>query len=180
MAIYYIGFPLLVLIAIIDSTLMHVFRMWGGVPSLLIIVIVSWTLMVELHDALPWAVMGGIFHDLLSVVPTGTSAVLLTLLVVLIDVTFPKLQSRNIIVPPFLVLFITFIYNFGIFMALAVVEMSVPLFWGMFYIVLPAAVMNALMTPFVFRALGVGNNFFRPQRTTAAPTYIHVKSTLDR
>lgn len=164
MAVYYIGFPLMVLVAVLDSTFMPLLRIWGGMPSLLLIVTLSWAMVTDLDEALPWAVMGGILHDLLSVVPTGSSALALTLIIVVLNRTLPPVDWKNLVVPPLVVFAATFPYFLVLFVTMALADFPVPVLWGTFYIVLPGAIQNALLTPFFFRLLGAINHFLRPTR----------------
>jgi rod shape-determining protein MreD len=164
MAIYYIGFPLLMLVAVIDATFMQLFRIWGGAPNLMLMVIISWALITDLEDALPWAIMGGVMRDLLSVVPTGSSALAFVIIVIALDRTFPKISWRNAAVPPPVTFGATYAYNIALFGLLRVAGWDVPFLDGLWYIILPGAVMNFLAVLIVFRGIGAVNNFLRPQQ----------------
>lgn len=166
MAIYYIGVPVLMIVAVIDATFMQLFRLWGGAPSLMLMVIVSWALIAELEDALPWAVMGGVMRDLLSVAPTGSSAVAFVLIVIAVDRIFPKINWRNVAIPPPTVLVASYVHGLMMFGFLRLAGWDVPFFNGLWYIILPGAVMNFLAILIVFRLIGGINNFLRPQRGT--------------
>jgi rod shape-determining protein MreD len=166
MAIYYVGFPLLLITAVLDATFMSLFRIWGGAPNLVLMVVVSWALLTELDEALPWAVMGGIMRDLLSVAPTGSSALALVIIVVVIDRLLPKLSWRNVGVPPLTVFVATFVYNGVLFGTLALAGWPTPFFWGILYVMLPGAVMNFLAVLLVFRSMGAVNSLLRPQRAS--------------
>jgi rod shape-determining protein MreD len=164
MAIYYIGFPVLMIVAVIDATFMQLFRLWGGAPSLMLMVIVSWTLVADLEDALPWAVMGGIMRDLLSVSPTGSSAVAFVVIVIAIDRIFPKINWHNIAIPPPTVLVASYVYGLMMFGFHRIAGWDVPFLDGLWYIILPGAIMNFAAILIVFRLIGGVNNFLRPQR----------------
>lgn len=166
MSIYYIGVPLLILVAVIDATFMKALQIWGGAPNLMLMVIISWALITELDEALPWAVMGGILRDLLSVAPTGSSALAFILIVVVIDTVFPKISWRNVVVAPSVIGISTFVYDLILTVMLIVAGYSHPFFYGLRYISLPGAIMNILMVLIVFRTMGSINEFLRPQRTS--------------
>jgi rod shape-determining protein MreD len=166
-AIYYIGFPLLTLVAVLDATLMHVLGIWGGLPSLLLVVVVSWGLLVDLNESLPWAVMGGVLNDLLSVVPTGSSALALVIIIALSNQFLPRLSWRNWIIPPVVVGLATFVYYYLLFGILALDEWPVSVLWGTVYIILPSVVLNMLATPLIYRTMGSIYNFLRPSRTSS-------------
>ena len=166
MAIYYVGFPLLVLIAVLDATFIKLFEIWGGAPNLMLMVIVSWALMVDLQEALPWAVIGGIMRDLLSVAPTGSSALAFIIIVVVIDTFIPVLSWRNIIIPPIVVFISTFVYDLILVGLLIAANYSRPIFFGITYVTLPGAITNVVLVLVVYRTIGSINTLLRPQRAS--------------
>ena len=169
MAIYYVGVPLLMIVAVLDATVMRLFQLWDGAlsPNLMLMVVVSWALVVELQEGLAWAVIGGILRDLLSVAPTGSSALAFVLIVIVIDMFIPKLGWRNVVIPPVAVGAATFFYDIVLFILLQLVGYSRPFFYGLSYASLPGAVENVILMVFVFRAVAGVNAFFRPPRATA-------------
>ena len=167
MAIYYIGFPLLIIAAVFDSTIMTLFRFWGGAPSMVLLIVVSWALLVELPEVLPWAMIGGIMRDLLSVAPVGSSALILILIVVVIDQFLPKLSWRNVPVPPLVVAAASVVYDVYMFLMLFLIGHPLPNIQDLFYVIIPGILANLLLILFVFRTLGGINNFLRPPRASA-------------
>lgn len=164
MTIYYIGFPLLMIIAVLDATVMKLFQMWGGAPNLMLMVIISWALVADLREGLTWAVIGGIFRDLLSVAPTGSSALAFVLMVIAIDTFLPKLGWRNVVIPPIAVFAASFVYYVVLSVMLRLGGYSLPFFYGLTYISLPSAVMNTILMFFVYRLIAGVNEFVRPQQ----------------
>lgn len=164
MAIYYIGIPLLVLAAVFDTTVLTLLRIWGGGPNLVLVLVLSWAMLVDIRQALPWAVIGGVLRDLLSVAPTGTSALILVMLVIGIDTYLPKLNWRNVALPPLVVALGTLFYDVSVFGILIFAGRSVPEFATIYYVILPGIVENMVLTVIVFRMMGSINAFLRPAR----------------
>lgn len=162
MAVYYVGFPLLFMAAVLDTTFMSLFRFWGGGPNLMLMIVVSWALLVDLRESLPWAVMGGILRDLLSLVPTGTSALAFVLIVVVIDWLVPKLSWRNVILPPLVMLASTLVYDFIILVVLFIAGRPLFDILGFFYVIVPGLVENTVMVLAIYRTIGGLNAFLRP------------------
>jgi rod shape-determining protein MreD len=152
--------------AVLDATFMKVLQFWGGAPNLTLMIIVSWAMLTDLEEALPWAVMGGIMRDLLSVAPTGSSALAFVLIVVIIDTTLPKLSWRNIFFPPISVFIATYIYDNILYVLLTLAGYTRPFYFGQLYVSLPGAVGNTLLILFVYRTIGSINAFLRPQRAS--------------
>ncbi len=166
MIVYYVGLPLLLLAAVFDATLMTLFRLWGGAPNLVLMIVISWALVTELEEALPWAVIGGIMRDLLSAAPTGSSALALVLIVVVVDTYLPKASWRNVPLPLLVIGIATVAYDMMLFAILVVAGRPVPNLWTLGYVILPGVVANLAMVLFVFRTIGGINQFLRPTRTS--------------
>lgn len=61
------------------------FRVYSGQPDLVFLLVLSLAVVNPLEKSVGWAVIGGIFQDLLSVTPTGASAVGLVLTVFAVE-----------------------------------------------------------------------------------------------
>jgi rod shape-determining protein MreD len=164
MAVYYIGIPLLFLAAVFDTTILTLFRVWGGGPNLMLIVVVSWAMLVDIRQALPWAMIGGIFRDLLSIAPTGASALVFVLIVIAIDTYLPKLDWRNIVIPPLVVGAATVVYDGTVLGILILTGRPIPEFATLYYSILPGVIENMVLVLVVFRLMGATNAFLRPSR----------------
>lgn len=56
-----------------------------GQPSLVMLLVVCWSLRASLADGFVWALVGGILLDLLSVLPVGTTSAALVLIVFVVN-----------------------------------------------------------------------------------------------
>lgn len=164
MATYYIGLPLLILVAVFDTTFMTLLWIWGGGPSLMLMVIVSWALLVDIRDALPWAMMGGVFRDLLSEMPTGGSALAFVLLVIAIDSYLPKLEWRNVVIPVVVTGAATVFYAVFAYIMLVLTGRPVPELAAITYVIAPSVVENMLLVLVVYRSIGGVLAVVRPSR----------------
>jgi rod shape-determining protein MreD len=166
MLIYYIVFPLLLLAAVFDATIMTLLRFWGGSPNLVLMIVVSWALLVDIREALPWAVMGGIMRDLLSVAPTGSSALALVLIVIAIDRFLPKIEWRNIPLPLLTIALATLLYDAILQGLLVIAGWPIPAFQFVTYVILPGLMTNVFLMLIVLRTIGSVNQFLRPPRAS--------------
>lgn len=76
-----LGVPLLLLAALLQSTFIPQIRILGGTPDLVFLLVLAWSVHAPLESAVTWAFLGGIFQDLRSAAPTGTSALGMILIV---------------------------------------------------------------------------------------------------
>lgn len=77
---YYLSVPLLALAAALQSTLIPQLRIAQGQPDLVLLLVLSWSFRSRLEEGLTWAFIGGIFQDLLSLTPLGTSSLSLIII----------------------------------------------------------------------------------------------------
>jgi len=160
----YIGIPILLLAAILNATVMAEFRIGNGAPDLVFLLVVSWALLVDVRDAMFWAVFGGVMQDMFSIAPLGTSALGLVVVVFGADLLFGQISHRNILIPPLVAVAGTVIYHLGVLVALQMVNISVPLGRGLLYVTLPTLVYNSILILPIFRIVGQLNFWLTPRR----------------
>jgi rod shape-determining protein MreD len=159
---YTLGFPLLMVAAAVDAGVMSQLRFLNGQPSLMLILIVSWALLNDLPDAMPWAIIGGIFADVLSVTPIGASSLAFVLVTLAVSNIFGRVSRRNIILPPLAILIGTILYHGIIWLILLGVGYSVPPLGTALRWTLPTLVFNFVGIIPLFRLFGAIVEFFRP------------------
>lgn len=162
MIVYALGIPLLMVVAALDAGVMVQVRYLNGGPSLLLMVITSWALLNDLSDALPWAVIGGIYADMLSVSPIGASSIAFTLGVVAIAQLLGQANRHNWVLPPLAVAIMTILYQLVIMVILIFFGWSVPIFGAGLRWMIPSLIANLIGILFIFRTMGAIIEFFRP------------------
>lgn len=81
---YYLLIPLLGVVALLQTTLIPALPVFNAVPSLVLVVVVGYTMEYGSQRGLIWAFIAGLWLDLLSGMPIGTSAIALLLVVFVI------------------------------------------------------------------------------------------------
>lgn len=71
----YLSLPILAIAAILQASVVPLFSTNGIGPNLVFVIVLAWSINATFRQALVWAVVGGILLDLLSAIPTGTSAI---------------------------------------------------------------------------------------------------------
>jgi rod shape-determining protein MreD len=160
----YVGIPILALAAILNATVMAEFRIGGGAPDLVFLLVVSWALLADLRDAMLWAVVGGVWQDWLSITPLGASALGLVVVAFIADTVFGEVGRTNLIVPPLVVVSGTLVYHLGIILVLWLDGYTVPLPRGLLYVTVPTVVYNGILILPVFRAVGWFHSLLQPRR----------------
>lgn len=93
----WVALPVLLLAAGLQTTLAPQLRLWDGAPDLVLLCVLAWSLRAPLAESVVWALTGGIFQDLLSVAPTGQSAVGLLLLVFSVNFVAQQLDRAGLL-----------------------------------------------------------------------------------
>ena len=160
----YVGIPVLILAAILDVTLMAKFRIGGGAPDLVFMLVVSWALLSTMQEAMVWAVVGGVVKDTLSVAPLGTSALGMVIVVFIVDSLLGTVRRTNLVVPVPVIAVGTVIYHLTILAVLQIVGYGLPVGEGLLYVTLPTMVYNMILVLPVFRTMGSVQQWLAPRR----------------
>ncbi|MCA9889431.1 MAG: rod shape-determining protein MreD [Anaerolineae bacterium] len=94
---YYISLPVLILAAVLQSSLMGQLRIAGGAPDFVLLIVLLWSIHAPLNEAVFWAFVGGIVTDLMSIIPLGSSVVGMLLMIYLIKRLSVQLFRINIV-----------------------------------------------------------------------------------
>ncbi len=90
---FYLAFPLMAILAILQATILPRFPVFGIVPQLWLLATLSWAMLHGNREGLLWALLAGIFIDLFSAAPMGTTSLALiasVAVVVFIQRHFPE------------------------------------------------------------------------------------------
>ncbi len=96
---YFLGIPLLILLAIFQSTLLGTFQFLDGRPDLILLAVIGWGLAGGSEEAMVWGLAGGVFLDMLSGVPIGTTSVILILIGALVSLFEGRIWEANFLMP---------------------------------------------------------------------------------
>ncbi|MCJ7566911.1 MAG: rod shape-determining protein MreD [Anaerolineales bacterium] len=96
---YLLGIPLLILLAIFQSTLLGTFQFLEGRPDLILLAVIGWGLAGGSEEAMVWGLAGGIFLDMLSGVPIGTTSITLILIGTLVALYEGWIWEANFLMP---------------------------------------------------------------------------------
>ena len=146
----YLVVPLLVIVAILQSTIVSHFRIWGVFVDLPLLVVVSWSLLRGSREGLVWGFIAGLTVDLFSVAPFGAATLGMMAAGFLSGLGKSAVFGSQIILPLITVLLVTIVYD--ILFLLVVWISGYPVSWldGLLHLILPSAVLNTVLMPVVF------------------------------
>jgi rod shape-determining protein MreD len=146
----YLAVPLLIAIAILQTTIVPELAVWGVFADLPLLVVVSWSLLRGSREGIVWGFITGLTVDLFSGAPFG-AATLPMVLVGLLSGLGQATIFRAHIALPLVVMFLATVFYDLLF--LSIVRLSgYPVTWleSLLRLILPSALLNALLVPVVF------------------------------
>jgi rod shape-determining protein MreD len=109
---YWIGLPLLVLVALTEVSVLPMFRVYGLQPNLLLVLLVVWLIVRGGNEAFILAPIGGIVLGLVDGAPTGAALIGLAPLAFLQDFQGSQLREGGFISAVAFTILMSLFYNY--------------------------------------------------------------------
>jgi rod shape-determining protein MreD len=145
----YLVIPLLIVVALVQATIMPHLAIWGIFPDLPLLVVVSWSLLRGTNEGAAWGFIVGLAVDLLSGAPFGAATLSLVVVGYLSGFGKETVFGTHIALPMLAVFLATVGYDLLFLTVVQLGGSSVPWLNSLLRIILPAAVLNALLMPIV-------------------------------
>lgn len=137
--------------------------MFGARVDLVLLLVLLWSSLRELDEAVLWGLLGGVLVDALSVLPFGTSVLTLGLVAVASN-TFgtPLRKSHSLFL---LALAPLGTVAFYLLQAFVLESLGWPVDWPVTValVILPGCLVNTVAMPLVYWFLRVADGWFQPQ-----------------
>lgn len=161
----YLVVPLLILVAVIQTTLLPMLMPGPVRPDLMLMLVVGWGVVHGNGQATLWGFGGGILLDLLSGTPFGLHALTLGAIGFLADALQTTFFRSNIFIPLATIFVATLLVYIGSAAAMQTLGYTIPWAIYIFNIVLPTAILNTALMPLVYWALRRLDRVVRPRLT---------------
>ena len=109
--LYYLMIPLMAIAALLQSTAFNRLTIGGVKPDLVLLLVVIGTLLYGPRVGVLWAFAGGLFLDILSGGPLGSSSLALMAAAVVAGIGHTTLSRFNVLVPLAAIVFGTLVYG---------------------------------------------------------------------
>lgn len=149
----YIGMPILVIAAVLQSTVLENIRILGGRPDLVLLFTVTWGIIRGAQDGALWGFIGGIFCDLLSAGPFGLWTFILTLVGFLVGQPWVYALGPTLIRLVLMSAAGTLVGHTLLLVAIILLGYPVDFWYSIQTVAGPAAMLNVLFSPFAFTFL---------------------------
>ena len=146
----YLVVPLLAVVAILQSTIVSHFRIWGVFADLPVLVVICWGLLRGSREGLVWGFIAGLAVDLFSGAPFGAATFGLMAVGALSGLGKSTVFRSQLLWPLLAVLLATLVYDLLFMLVVWVSGYRVSWLDSLFRLVVPSAVLNAALTPIIF------------------------------
>jgi rod shape-determining protein MreD len=161
----YLVAPLLALVTILQTTLVPMFVPGPVRPDLMLMLVVGWGVVHGSGQSTLWGFGGGILLDVVSGAPFGLHALSLGAIGFLADALQTTFFRSNIFIPLAAIFVATLMVYIG--QAAAMQTLGYPITWTVyvFNVVLPTAILNTVLMPFMYGVLRRLDRVVRPRLT---------------
>ncbi|MCK4740989.1 MAG: rod shape-determining protein MreD [Anaerolineales bacterium] len=161
---YILGFPLLILLAIFQSTLLGTFQFLEGRPDLILLAVIGWGLAGGSEEAMVWGLVGGIFLDMLSGVPIGTTSIILILIGTLVSLFERRIWEANFLMPLGVTLAGSLLFHILSLGVLLLMGREIDWTYAFSRVILPSTFINLLLALPTAQALkGLRSRLYPPE-----------------
>jgi rod shape-determining protein MreD len=149
----YLVLPLLAIVAILQTTLLPSLAIWSVFANLPLLVVVSWGLLRGPREGALWGFLAGLMVDLLSGAPFGAATVSLIAVGFLAGLGETTVFRARIALPMIVMFLATIVYELLFLLMMRISGQGVAWLDSIIRLVIPSAVLNAVLTPVVFLAM---------------------------
>lgn len=162
--VYIIGIPLLALLSILQSVIIHDLSFIDGRPDLVLLAVISWAIIGRQKESMVLALFGGLFLDLLSGLPIGVSAINLIIVTYLVSFSEGRFWESHFLMPLGVGLISSLLFYAIQVLNLLIIGPSFDVGLMVFRIVLPGTFLNLLL---ILPTMQLANAFDRLIRPPA-------------
>jgi rod shape-determining protein MreD len=149
----YAVFPLLAVLAIVQSSWLARMDPSGLHPNLTLLAVIAWGLLRGPREGAWWGFVGGLCLDLLSSLPFGFHTLLLIWAGYASGLGESRLFRSNVVLPIFFIVVLSLGYALAQMLVLQWHGARFAWLEATFVVVLPTLALNLLLSPLVFRLL---------------------------
>jgi rod shape-determining protein MreD len=156
----YLVIPLLVVAAILQATVLPHLTVWGVFPDLPLLIVVGWGLLRGVRDGAVWGFIAGVAVDLLSGAPFGAATLPMVAVGFLSGMGQATVFGTHAVLPMLTMFLATIGYDLLFLVIVRIAGQDVAWLGALARLVLPSAVLNAVLMPLIYWGLRKLNTWF--------------------
>ena len=158
---YIFAAALVLLAAVAQTSALSSFRVLGVHANLVLVLVLSWAMVRGLKESMVVVPMGGLALGLMDAQPLGVVLLALVPVVLLTEIREARIVEGDFLLAILLILLSTLAYEVIILIVLRVTGETVQ-WWGtVARVIVPAAIVNALLVPPIYGLLWVSSRDLR-------------------
>jgi rod shape-determining protein MreD len=146
----YLVVPFLVIVVILQATIMPHLTVMGVFADLPVLLVVCWGLLRGPREGIIWGFIAGVAVDVVSGAPFGAATLSMLLVGLLAGLGKNSVFAAHIVFPVIAVFLGAILYNVSFLLIVWISGRDVAWLDSFLRIVLPAALLNAVLAPIVF------------------------------
>jgi rod shape-determining protein MreD len=158
---YVIAAALVLLAAVAQTSVLPSFRVLGVHANLMLVLLLSWGMVRGLKETMVVVPMGGLALGLTDGLPLGATMLALVPVVLLTEIREARIIEGDFLLAILLILLSTLAYEVVILIVLRVTGETVQWWGALARVIVPAAIVNALLVPPVYGLLLVSSRDLR-------------------
>jgi len=161
---YIVGIPLLVGLAILQSSLLGTFHFIDGRPDLILLAVIGWALAGGNTEAMVWGLIGGTLLDMFSEVPFGSTAIILVLIAYLVSLYEGRVWEAHLLMPLGIALLGSITYHLWSLGILFLMGRPIDLPFAFGRVIMPSIFLNLILAlPASQLLAGLRNRLYPPE-----------------
>jgi rod shape-determining protein MreD len=158
---YYIGPILVFLFALIEASVLPMFRVSGLQPNLVLVLLVAWLMLRGAQEAFVLTAVGGLSLGLVEGSAIGTALLALAPIALLQEVRGAQLREGGIILTTLFVVVMTFTYQLTYFAVFTLGGEAGNLMQAMTRVIIPTAFLNVVVLLPIYAVLSLSSQELR-------------------
>ena len=154
---YYVGITLVFFVALMEASVLPMFRVLDLQPNLTLVLLVAWLIIRGAEEALVLIAVGGVVLGLVDGAPMGTALVALAPMALLQELRGSHLHGGGLIMAIAFVLLMTLTYNFTFMLVSTLQGQSGDWLVAATRVIIPTAFINAVVLVPLYAAFSFVN-----------------------
>ncbi len=142
---YYIGIPLLFLIAAAEASVLPMFQVGGLQPNPVLVLLIAWLMVRGAGEAFLFIPIGGVFLGLVDPAPMGTALLALAPMAVLQEIRGSQLREGGFLVTILFTVAMTIVFNLVYLLVFTLSGEGGSLVGALTRVILPTAFLNVVV-----------------------------------
>ena len=142
---YYIGLPLLLIVAAAEASVLPMFQIGGLQPNPMLVLLVAWLMVRGSGEAFLLIPAGGLFLGLVDAAPIGTALLALAPMAVLQEIRGSQLREGGFLLTILFTVAMTIIFNLVYLLVFVLGGEAGNLLGAMTRVIIPTALLNVII-----------------------------------